>query len=307
MNNSKTAIDGTATQSNSLVHKIMTKDIHGNTMQISIRLNDDCKNGHQDFAITGTIWEKGKPLTDRNTIAGGRIHDDILKAHPELKIFVDLHLCDFSGAPMHAQGNGFYHIRKMTKQEFIEYFNCNVIQYDILSQAEDKTHFNYLIQSCGVAEDWKILANKAILLLERYTGLKFVNDSKRSQYTPLDKGMFETVKNNIKNGYYSPVNIEERKLKAIQDAKDKVIAELTASRDKDIQKANDEFNVKMEILRCGLSIDNFIYYTHTNKGVFNWKSYESKISINQLEKFKSDCNFSILPDGIIFELDTKNK
>ena len=132
MNNSNTAIDGTATrQSNSLRHKIVTTDIKGNPMYISIRLDDQCKNGHQDFAITATIYEKGKPQTDRNMIAGGCCHEEILKAHPELKIFVDLHLCDYSGAPMYAEENGFYHLRRMTKEEFIQYFGCNVIQYDI--------------------------------------------------------------------------------------------------------------------------------------------------------------------------------
>lgn len=35
---------------------------NGEQWTIKIRLNDECKNGHQDFSITGTCWEaSGKP------------------------------------------------------------------------------------------------------------------------------------------------------------------------------------------------------------------------------------------------------
>jgi hypothetical protein len=96
----------------------------GNPIIIKIRLNDECKNGHQDFSITGTtyrLFEKGdrkdgdwKVFNGKNYTfdSGGCIHETILKVKPELKIFVDLHLCDYKGIPMHAVANGFYHLRQ---------------------------------------------------------------------------------------------------------------------------------------------------------------------------------------------------
>lgn len=97
---------------NDLRHTIDTQDKNGNIMRIRIRLNDECKNGHQDFAITADIWEKGKLRTDRYWIMGGCCHEEIIATRPDLKIFVDLHLCDYKGIPMHAVENGFYHLRE---------------------------------------------------------------------------------------------------------------------------------------------------------------------------------------------------
>lgn len=100
---------------NDLRHTISTKDADGNPMTIKIRLNDECKNGHQDFAITGDIYQKGKPRIDKYFISVGCIHDEILKSAPELQLFVSLHLCDYKGIPMHAIRT----LEEMTGKKFI--------------------------------------------------------------------------------------------------------------------------------------------------------------------------------------------
>lgn len=132
---------------NDLRHTILTKDEEGNPLTINIRLNDECKNGHQDFAITGDIYQKGKPRTDRYYIAGGCIHEDIVKAKPELKIFVNLHLCDWEGIPIYAVENGFYHLREgfnntkpesaNFKKEFCDYYRVTPSQFDILNSSRN--------------------------------------------------------------------------------------------------------------------------------------------------------------------------
>ena len=64
------------------------------------------------FSITGEIWHRkasgGKDLRYRGAFAGGCLHEEILKAWPDLSDLVALHLSDIDGAPMHSVENGWY-------------------------------------------------------------------------------------------------------------------------------------------------------------------------------------------------------
>ena len=62
---------------NNLKHKISITE-KANCV-ISIRLNDECKNGHEDFSITADFWKLERPKTDKNWIMGGCCHEEILK------------------------------------------------------------------------------------------------------------------------------------------------------------------------------------------------------------------------------------
>ena len=182
----------TQNKTNSLKHKFQTKDSEGNTLFITIRLDDQCKNGHQDFSITGNAYEKGKPLTDRYNIYGGCCHDEILKVKPELKIFVDLHLCDYKGIPMHAGANGFYHLEngfnriKKDNPNFInkycEYYRITESQFYELSKTKNVLQFSLALQNLGILNQWEKQANEAIEILEGFTGNKFMVDSVRTQF-----------------------------------------------------------------------------------------------------------------------------
>lgn len=77
-----------------------------NNYKISIRLSDECKNGHEDFDITASFWEVGRNMVNRNMVSAGCCHDKILAVRPDLKPFVDLHLCDWQGALKHWRRQG---------------------------------------------------------------------------------------------------------------------------------------------------------------------------------------------------------
>lgn len=72
-------------------------------LQVEMRFDDNCRNGHNDFAITGDI--RGQYGRD---IAGGCLHDDIARVFPELAPLIKWHLTSTDG-PMHYIANAAYH------------------------------------------------------------------------------------------------------------------------------------------------------------------------------------------------------
>lgn len=280
--------------SNSLTHVI---DINNNeaNMKIKIRLNDECKNGHQDFSITATYWGIGKNRTERNIIGAGCCHNEILKARPDLKIFVNLHLCDYTGVPMYAVENGFYHLcegfntTKPTdpnfKNEYCSYYRITPNQFDKIVLSENKLRYAINLQNLGILEQWKEEADAAIKLIEEWTSTKFIIDSKKTQYTPPTAEEIAIEDAKTADGYYTPAKIQERKKQAEAEAIAERYKKIEDARDKVISKANREHEIQKSILDAGLNIDNFIYYDHTNKGVFNWLDYQPKITQTEFEDF----------------------
>lgn len=68
-------------------------------LTVSIRFDDQCRNGHHTFAITGTLRRAGIP-GERGWLAGGCLHDDIAATFPELAHLIRWHLVSTDG-PLH--------------------------------------------------------------------------------------------------------------------------------------------------------------------------------------------------------------
>jgi hypothetical protein len=300
---------------------------------VNICLNDECKNGHQDFAITGEIYEAGE-RGDRAMISAGCCHDAILKIFPEYKIFVDLHLSDYSGAPMYAAGNGFYHLKtgfnnvgpsagELFDVKFIEYYRLTEEQYDIIKVAEDERHFAILLVESGVIDSWKSQAEKGIALLEQLTGDKFLNDSKRSHFVAPTEADMETHKQRLESGYYTKEAKLARDKEAARIKEQKHIAQIRENARKKIEalELDDRVHIwffrymkrlasKKLLVTKGFVLDQYfddmIYYKHTNKITFNWKSF-GRLQMDE-RCFDIFCenlterDFQHLPNGISFEL-----
>lgn len=260
-----------------------------NNIQVQIRLDDECKNGHQDFAITGTTWEIGKPRTERNSISGGCIHDEILSACPELSDFVKLHLCDYDGVPtMHAIENMRYHMEngfnstKVNDENFVseycDYYRITKAEFDTLFAAKmDKLYFQYVFEILPIRARWKEEARDAIKQLEALTGETFVNTSTRSNFPPLTDENRALILERIESGYYKSEALAEREVQAKQDAKEKFFSDLDIRLKSVIDNETKEVRLKKELYLLGGErfVDNVIYYKHNNTLQCNWRTHSS--------------------------------
>lgn len=111
-----------------------------------------------------------------------------------------------------------------------------------------------------------------------------------------------TITNRINDGYYRPEAVQARKDEEKRKAYEKKRAEIINDCKKKQQKAENEKRVMLAVLDAGLSVNNVIYYDHSNELVFNWKDYETKVTENDFNKFVSSVNRSLLPAGITFKM-----
>lgn len=90
--------------------KLYTEDGQQYKITAEVRFDDECKNGHKTFAITGEILRKarhGRWEFD----SCGQIRDDIAKHFPNLVPYLKWHLCSTDG-PMHYLANTLYWVRE---------------------------------------------------------------------------------------------------------------------------------------------------------------------------------------------------
>lgn len=197
-----------------LKHTVSTT-IEDKKIIAKIKLGDPCRNGHQDFSITGDVFVGGQ------WNSGGCIHDEILKYFPELKPFVDLHLCDYLGTPMYAISNGLYHIEnkapyaqsylRLTDHEFYEAQN-----------ARTQIELALILEKHQVPARWKREADAAIKLLEEMTGETFEVNSTRSNYTPPTPEEIKDFQEKEASGYFTHEQVKARDELSYLDVQDAI-------------------------------------------------------------------------------------
>lgn len=78
------------------------RDTSDGRMKVEIRFDDECKNGHESFAITAEIKSR------RGGSAFGCLHEDVAEYFPELAPLIKWHHMATDG-PMHYIANTVYH------------------------------------------------------------------------------------------------------------------------------------------------------------------------------------------------------
>lgn len=285
----------TVTTSNNLIFKRVENNKKVNC-EIKISLNDECKNGHQDFYITATFWEIGKPRNDKYFYTAGSCHDEILKHFPEYKIFVDLHGCDYLGVPLHCVANGFYFLTagfsktkpndKNFKKEYCDYYRINANQFDALNVAKDENYYGFLLLKLGVLEQWKNEAKKAILELEKLTNKTFMIDSTKLQFNMTEEKLQE-IEKQVKEGFYSDENINQRFEQSKIEKKTKLLQDRKTTFDAKSLELLQDYEIDKIAIDLFLTDANIIFYKHKNTIVFNWQSssYNKQYSETEFKMF----------------------
>lgn len=105
----------------------------------------------------------------------------------------------------------------------------------------------------------------------------------------------------FKEGYYTKENVQrilkERKDEKLRRERERLIKSL----DDKIKRAENEKLAMLAVLDFGIDTDNVIYYTHSNKLIFNWKDYGERISQEVFVDFVNNVDMAKLPDNIAFE------
>lgn len=256
---------------NNLKHKISITE-KANCV-ISIRLNDECNNGYEDFSITADFWKLERQKTDKNWIMGGCCHEEILKIRPDLKIFTQLHNNDFRGYPMHYVENAFYHLKneynsQMTKTRFMECYFVSEEQYQELLKADDVNEFGYLFLVVFKNHKiWEDLAIQGIKYLEELSGKKF--ESKATRLYDISKFLGLSYP----KGYFFDEAVKERRLKAHLLKKHEAINKLK----KEAQQKIEEIENKLLIEKQLMELD-FLDLRNTRH---NFKEREFHINVKK--------------------------
>jgi len=295
---------------------------------IKVRLDDECKNGHEDFSLTADIYEK----TDRGwrESGGGCCHEHILSLAPEFKPFADLHLSTYEGIPMHAAANAWYWFQgafpecadhsdnlgachggtgsgaKSTeecKRIFSEHIRATPAQVEEIAKRlpRSQVELQHALESLGFPGQWKAEAQRAIAILETLSGDKFATQSTRRTWVPLTAEQGALIEERRASGYYLPENVAKRDAEKRQQQKAKKIAAIEGDFKRSVAKLEKNKQVALYFVNHDLDGANVIFYDHTNEIAFNWSSCSKLWTLDEFEKFKGSAVMDELPENVTFK------
>ena len=278
-------------------------------LRIEVTLNDCCRNGHHDFAITGEVFDEYR----KNPSAWGAIHEIIVEHFPELEKFIPLHCCNYLGHPLYPVENGQYFVREEGKEVAMRQLRITEEEYgqlELASDKEEKLYFKYLLYSLGIVDRWKKEADEFIAFLEEKTGEKWEYPYKPEQernVMHLTTDERKEVESKIAEGYYTKEALAERKAARYKAAQDAIRNKVIERYEEAERKAREERDVMLYLFDNGMPIDNVIFYDHTKKVVFNWLDYKPMVSQEQFVDFVNRVDYSKLPEGVTFHLGKDDK
>lgn len=296
---------------------------------IKIRLNDEWKNGREDFSITADVDEKdGRGRWCESM--GGCCHEHILKLRPDLAPFVALHLSDFTGAPMHAASNAFYWFAGFNgglgqqyhggsgsggktpdecRRIFAEHIRATETEVDEIKARAPRTvdELQFIIEQMEFPARWKAEADAAISQLEEWTGKRFQPQATKEGFAPLSDEAKALIAERRASGYYDAEQVAARDEQSRIALKAARIAEIEKDHAKSIEKLENARLVALALAEHFDGRANAIYYGHTGELAFNWSSAEKLHTRAEFDAFTQAVDASKMPAGLIYRFQEKPK
>lgn len=275
------------------------------TFIVKVRLDDQCRNGHEDFAITADLY------LGKRDIAGGCMHEEILEHFPELAPFVALHLADAEGCPMYTVENGFYHLQEGKAEHLQSHLRLSDEELAEIQAAPIRTkeEFSEYLETKGFRSRWKAEADAAIALLETLngSGMTFESAAVKRNWAPLTPEALATIEERRASGYYEPEQVAARDQAKKDAEKAKRIKAIEDARDQTIAKATRNADVKLYLESLNVVQSNVIFYDHTNEITFNyeeeqWTSYCKKWTQEEFDAVVAAADLVPRPAGVSFVL-----
>lgn len=284
--------------------KEFTKDGQTYKIKAKVSLDDDCNNGICFIHVTGGEYIKNKYGYFEEYMFGA-LGNEIKYARMKASKFVHMHGKTIYGYDTGFIDNMIYHIKQGNKKYAIKEAIITENEYvKLLLAVNEREYFKYLLFELGIMDRLKATADKAIKMLEEITGDTWVNpyspEEEKFKIT-LTAEEREFVENRIKEGYYTESAIlsreKERRDNEMKIQKDSILNRFNIR----LKELELERDISLAVLSCGITCDNFIYYNHTNKLVFNWKDYGDKVSEEEYLNFLANVDRNMLPDNITIE------
>lgn len=246
------------------------KNVNGKTYILTVKLS-------AERGIFDVRAEANKMIFGSwRTVYTGESSKEIIKKYFRgFGIFAALDGCDFFGAPIWAIENGLCNYKEHGAQKAAESLRITEAEAVQMFSANDPDYAVYQLDKLGIAGRWASEALTAFNLFEEKTGQKFDFDvtTTKSHIRPLTVIQAEEIKNKIAAGYYTAAAIDQRAAEAEENRKKEERAALYNRYAEAIKKAEEERKIMLLLFDTFGTVDNIIYYSHSNTIGFNWKSY----------------------------------
>jgi hypothetical protein len=285
------------------VHYKKSKKIGDRRIDVVVRLDDTCGNGHETWSVTGDLTH---PL--RNS--GGCIHEEIALHFPELRSFIPLHGSDMDGCPMQTVANAFFWYGGMLRltgaylpSETVDVCRRrlkNHLRNDDLSPLEEfgartEDELSYVLDRLGFRQQWKQESQRHIHALEFLTGDVFVSSATRSNWPPLPADKTVDIEMRMASGYFAPDKVAARDEEARASRRKQRLAEADRKLSEGTAVLSRQWLVDTYLARRDLPSIGVTYYERSNTLVLPWPKEE-------FLQFVATVNASELPMGIKFKL-----